>query len=76
MPNLSDAVLEAGGTIYSRSAKTNTAPASIAINSGSGADAESAIAASTLVVAVCKSATTWAALSLVGTTLAAVEAAA
>ena len=23
MPNLSDAVLEAGGTIYSRSAKTN-----------------------------------------------------
>lgn len=53
-----------------------TAPASIAINGGSGADAESAIAASTLVVAVCKSATTWAALSLVGTTLAAVEAAA
>lgn len=53
-----------------------TAPASIAINGGTGASAESAIAASTLVVAVCKSATAWAALSLVGTTLAAVEAAA
>ena len=40
------------------------------------AAAESAIAASTLVVAICKSATAWAAFSLVDTTLAPVEAAA
>jgi hypothetical protein len=51
-------------------------PATIAINAGSGASAESAIAASTMVMAVCTTATTWQALSLVGTTLAAVEAAA
>lgn len=51
-------------------------PATIAINGGTGAGAESAIAASTLVVAVCKSATAWAAFSLAGVTLAAVEQAA
>ena len=51
-------------------------PATIAINGGAGASAESAIAASTCVLAICTSATTWQALSLVGTTLAAVEAAA
>lgn len=51
-------------------------PATIAINGGSGADAESAIAANSMVIAVCTSATTWQAISLAGTTLAAVEAAA
>ena len=51
-------------------------PATIAINGGTGAGAESAIAASTMVIAVCTTATTWQAFSLVGTTLAAVEAAA
>lgn len=51
-------------------------PATIAINGGAGAAAESAIAASTMVIAVCTTATTWQALSLVATTLAAVEAAA
>lgn len=34
-------------------------PASVAINGGTGADAESAIAANTLVRCVCTSATTW-----------------
>lgn len=51
-------------------------PASIAINGGAGANAESAIAASTMVIAVCTTATTWQAIGLVATTLAAVEAAA
>lgn len=54
----------------------SSAPATVAINGGAEADAESAIAASTLVIAICKSATAWAAFSLAGTTLAAVEAAA
>jgi hypothetical protein len=66
-------VLVNGGTGYEL---RSSAPASIAINGGSGSAAESAIAANTMVVAVCKSATAWAAFSLVGTTLAAVEAAA
>lgn len=51
-------------------------PATVAINGGAGADAESAIAANAMVIAVCTSATTWQAISLAGTTLAAVEAAA
>lgn len=54
----------------------SSAPATVAINGGTGAAAESAIAASTLVIAVCTSATTWQAIGLAGTTLAAVEAAA
>jgi hypothetical protein len=54
----------------------SSSPTTIAINGGTGAAAESAIAASTMVVAVCKTATAWAAFSLAGTTLAAVEAAA
>jgi len=66
-------ILVNGGTGYEL---RSSAPASIAINGGSGSAAESAIAANTMVVAVCKSATAWAAFSLVGTTLAAVEAAA
>lgn len=51
-------------------------PATISINGGAGAGAESAIGANTMVIAVCTSATTWQALSLSATTLAAVEAAA
>lgn len=62
-----------GGTGYEL---RSSDPATVAINGGTGASAESAIAASTLVIAVCKTATAWAAYSLVGTTLAAVEAAA
>ncbi len=55
----------------------SNAPSTVLINAGAGGAAvESAIAASTMVIAYCKSATAWAALSLVGTTLAAVEAAA
>lgn len=37
----------------------SSAPATIAINTGAGANAESAIAASTVVVVACTSATTW-----------------
>lgn len=47
----------------------SSAPATIAINGGSGADAESAIAASTAVVAICTSATTWLAFSVVTTSV-------
>lgn len=55
----------------------SSAPTTVLINNGTGGAAvESAIAASTMVIAVCKDATHWAAFSLVGTTLAAVEAAA
>ena len=54
----------------------SSAPATVAINGGAGASAESAIAASSMVLAICPSATTWQAIRLAGTTLAAVEAAA
>ena len=54
----------------------SSAPGTVAINGGTGANAESAIAASTMVIAICTSATTWQAIGLAGTTLAAVEAAA
>lgn len=55
----------------------SSAPTTVLINDGTGGAAvESAIAASTLVIMVCKTATAWAGFSLVGTTLAAVEAAA
>lgn len=53
-----------------------SSPTTIGLNGGTGADAESAIAAGTMVVAICTSATSWQAFSLVDTTLAAVEAAA
>jgi hypothetical protein len=66
-------ILRNGATGYEL---RTSAPATIAINGGSGADAESAIAANTMVIAVCTSATTWQAIGLAGTTLAAVEAAA
>jgi hypothetical protein len=55
--------------------RTDT-PASVAINGGSDTAAESAIAASSLVIMVCTSATTWQGIDLAATTLAAVEAAA
>ena len=51
-------------------------PATVAINGGSGAGVESAIAANQMVVAICTSATTWHALEITAATLAAVEAAA
>lgn len=54
----------------------SSAPATVSINGGAEANAESAIAASTLVWAVCTSATTWQAWGIAATTLAAVEAAA
>lgn len=66
-------ILRNGATGYEL---RTSSPTTIAINGGSGAAAESAIAASTMVIAVCTTATTWQALSLVATTLAAVEAAA
>lgn len=52
-------------------------PATIAINGGSGANAESAVAANQMVVAICESATTWKALTIAGNgTVAGLEAAA
>lgn len=42
----------------------SSAPATISINGGAGANAESAIAASTAVVVLCTSATTWAGFSI------------
>lgn len=39
-------------------------PATIAINGGSGADAESAVAANQMVIAICESATSWKALTI------------
>jgi len=66
-------ILRNGATGYEL---RSSAPATVAINGGAGADAESAVAASTMVIAVCTSATTWQAIGLAGTTLAAVEAAA
>lgn len=66
-------ILRNGATGYEL---RSSAPATVAINGGAGANAESAIAANTMVIAVCTTATTWQAIGLVGTTLAAVEAAA
>lgn len=54
----------------------SSAPTTVAINGGTGAAAESAIAASTMVIAVCTSATTWQAIGTAAATTAAVEAAA
>lgn len=66
-------ILRNGATGYEL---RSSAPATVAINGGAEANAESAIAASTMVIAICTTATTWQAISLVGTTLAAVAAAA
>jgi hypothetical protein len=62
-----------GGTGYEL---RSSAPATVAINGGTGAGAESAIAANSMVMAVCKTATAWAAIGITGATLAGVEAAA
>ncbi|MGE3278027.1 MAG: hypothetical protein AB7O67_23190 [Vicinamibacterales bacterium] len=66
-------VLGNGGTGYEL---RSSDPANVAINGGTGASAESAIPANSLTVMVCTSATTWQGITLAGTTLAAVEAAA
>lgn len=66
-------ILRNGATGYEL---RSSAPATVAINGGAEANAESAIAASTMVIAVCTTATTWQAIGLAGATLAAVEAAA
>lgn len=66
-------ILRNGATGYEL---RSSAPGTVAINGGTGANAESAIAANTMVIAICTSATTWQAIGLAGTTLAAVEAAA
>lgn len=66
-------VLRNGATGYEL---RSSAPATVGINGGTGSNAESAIAANTMVIAICTTATTWQAISLAGTTLAAVEAAA
>jgi hypothetical protein len=54
----------------------SSAPATVAINGGTGASAKSAIAANTLVMLVCTTATTWQGWRIVGATLSAVPAAA
>lgn len=55
----------------------SSSPSTIAINGGTGASAESAVAANQMVVAICESATSWKALTIAGNgTLAGLEAAA
>lgn len=54
----------------------SSAPATVAINGGTGASAESAIAANMMFVAFCTSATTWHGFTVTAATLAAIEAAA
>jgi len=67
-------ILHVGATGYEL---RSSAPATVAINGGTGAAAESAIGANTTVVAICASATSWKALQLGSDgTLAQVEAAA
>jgi hypothetical protein len=39
-------------------------PATVAINGGTGASAESAVAANQMVIAICESATSWKALTI------------
>ena len=56
--------------------RTNN-PATVAINGGSGAGAESAVAANQMVVAICESATSWKAFTIAGNgTVAGLQAAA
>ena len=66
-------ILRNGATGYEL---RSSAPATVAINGGAASNAESVIAASTMVIAVCTSATTWQAIGIAGATLAGVEAAA
>jgi len=55
----------------------SSAPSTIAINGGTGATAESAVAASQMVIAIAESATSWKALTIAGNgTVAGLEAAA
>jgi hypothetical protein len=54
----------------------SSSPTTIAINGGTGASAESAMAADSIGVVFCTSATTWQGWDLAATTLAAIEAAA
>lgn len=55
----------------------SSAPATIGINGGTGASAESAIAANQMVIAICESATSWKAIAIAGNgTTAGLEAAA
>lgn len=54
----------------------SSAPDTVAINGGTGSNAESAIPANTLVFMVCTTATTWQGWDLTAATLAGVEAAA
>jgi hypothetical protein len=54
-----------------------TAPATIAINGGTGANAESAVAANQMVICICESATSWKAFTIASNgTTAGLEAAA
>jgi hypothetical protein len=54
-----------------------TSPTTIAINGGTGADAESAVAANQMVVCICESATSWKAFTIASNgTVAGLEAAA
>jgi len=66
-------ILRNGATGYEL---RTSAPGTISINGGAGANAESAIAANSMVIAICTSATTWQAIGIAAATLAAVEAAA
>lgn len=65
-------ILANGATAYELK---SSAPSTIAINGGTGAAVSSTIAANSMVIAVCTSATTWQAIRIAATTLAAVEAA-
>jgi len=66
-------VLYVGATGYEL--RTDT-PASVAINGGTGAGAEAAIAANQMAVLICTSATTWHGFEITAATLTAIEAAA
>lgn len=66
-------ILRNGATGYEL---RTSAPGTISINGGAGANAESAIAANSMVIAICTSATTWQAIGIAAATLAGVEAAA
>lgn len=66
-------VLAVGANGYELRSDT---PGSVAINGGTGANAESAMAANGMAFVVCTSATTWQGFDIDGTTLAAIMAAA
>ena len=66
-------ILYVGATGYEL---RSSAPATVAINGGSGSAVESAIAANMMAVVVCTSALTWHGFTVTAATLAAIEAAA